>query len=88
MAPWSALPTATAPPLRRLLRRCLEKNPEQRLRDIGDARLELSEAASDSEGSGSVVASDPKPHFNPGIASSTAALPTATNAETDQLRHC
>ena len=32
------------PPVRRLLRRCLRKGPAQRLRDIGDARLELDEA--------------------------------------------
>ncbi len=41
---WDALPSATPTPLRRLLRRCLEKNPNDRLRDIGDARLELCEA--------------------------------------------
>jgi Tol biopolymer transport system component len=38
---WSALPSATPGALRRLLRRCLEKNPKRRLRDIGDARLDL-----------------------------------------------
>ena len=30
--------------VRRLLRRCLEKDPKRRLRDIGDARLELEDA--------------------------------------------
>ena len=36
---------ANAPPaLRRLLRRCLAKNPARRLRDFGDVRLELQEA--------------------------------------------
>lgn len=38
---WAALPDETPPTVRRLLRRCLEKDPRQRLRDIGDARLEL-----------------------------------------------
>jgi Tol biopolymer transport system component len=38
---WSRLPAATPVGVRRLLRRCLEKDPKQRLRDIGDARLEL-----------------------------------------------
>lgn len=38
---WSRLPADTPPPLVRLVRRCLEKDPRQRLRDIGDARLEL-----------------------------------------------
>jgi eukaryotic-like serine/threonine-protein kinase len=42
---WTALPAATSPALRRLLRRCLEKNPRRRLADIADARLELEEAA-------------------------------------------
>src|SRR4029077_13533139 len=28
---------AVAPPVRRLLRKCLEKDPKRRLRDIGDA---------------------------------------------------
>ena len=38
---WSALPPALHSSVHRLLRRCLEKNPKNRLRDIGDARLEL-----------------------------------------------
>ncbi len=38
---WTALPVATPAPIRRLLRRCLDKDPKQRLRDIGDARIEL-----------------------------------------------
>jgi len=38
---WSALPATTPVPIRRLLRRCLAKDPRQRLRDIGDFRLEL-----------------------------------------------
>ena len=37
---WSALPGATPPALIRLLRRCLTKNPKERLRDIGDAELD------------------------------------------------
>src|SRR5687768_7358888 len=42
---WSTLPPATPPPVKRLLRRCLEKDPRKRLRDIGDARIELDESA-------------------------------------------
>ena len=42
---WSALPAAIPSTLRRLLQHCLEKDPRRRLRDIGDARLELDHAA-------------------------------------------
>ena len=38
---WSALPGATPASIRRLLARCLEKDPKRRLRDIGDARFEI-----------------------------------------------
>ena len=41
---WQALPTQTPVLVRRLLRRCLDKDPKDRLRDIGDARVELREA--------------------------------------------
>jgi Tol biopolymer transport system component/tRNA A-37 threonylcarbamoyl transferase component Bud32 len=38
---WSALPADTPPAVRRLLKRCLEKDPARRLRSIGDAALDL-----------------------------------------------
>ena len=38
---WSALPAPTPAPIRRLLLRCLAKDPKQRLRDIGDVRIEI-----------------------------------------------
>jgi serine/threonine-protein kinase len=38
---WDALPTQTPQGVNTLLRRCLEKDPKRRLRDVGDARLEL-----------------------------------------------
>jgi tetratricopeptide (TPR) repeat protein len=38
---WRALPDATPVGVRRLLRRCLEKDSKQRLRDIGDAPEDL-----------------------------------------------
>jgi eukaryotic-like serine/threonine-protein kinase len=38
---WSALPASTPPAVRRLLIRCLAKEPKDRLRDIGDARIEI-----------------------------------------------
>jgi Tol biopolymer transport system component/predicted Ser/Thr protein kinase len=41
---WSALPPETPAPIRRLLRRCLERDRKKRLRDIGDALVEIDEA--------------------------------------------
>ncbi len=41
---WDELPAATPPAARRLLRRCLAKDPESRLHHIADARLEIQEA--------------------------------------------
>ena len=41
---WSVLPSEIPSGMERLLRRCLRKKRGDRLRDIGDARLELSEA--------------------------------------------
>jgi serine/threonine protein kinase len=41
---WADLPATTPPELRRLLQRCLQKDPKQRLRDMGDARLDLEDA--------------------------------------------
>ena len=40
---WSALPAGTPPSIRRLLRRCLDKDVRGRLRDIGDARIEIAD---------------------------------------------
>jgi serine/threonine protein kinase len=41
---WQALPAGTAPGVRSLLRRCLKKDPIDRLHDIADARIEIQEA--------------------------------------------
>jgi serine/threonine-protein kinase len=40
---WESLPAATPPAVRRLLRRCLEKDPKNRLQSAGDVRLEIDE---------------------------------------------
>ncbi len=41
---WDELPAATPPGVRRLLRRCLERNPRNRQHDIADVRVALDEA--------------------------------------------
>jgi Tol biopolymer transport system component len=41
---WEALPSGVPDPIRRVLRRCLEKDPANRLHDIADARLEITDA--------------------------------------------
>ena len=46
---WSALPAATPSSIRQLLRRCLERQPQRRLRDMGEARITLGEPAREEE---------------------------------------
>jgi serine/threonine-protein kinase len=46
---WTALPTDTPGSIRRLLRRCLLRDRRHRLRDIGDAVIEIDEAAATPE---------------------------------------
>jgi eukaryotic-like serine/threonine-protein kinase len=41
---WGRLPAATSPRVRRLLVRCLDRDPRMRLRDIGEARVEIEKA--------------------------------------------
>ncbi|MGC2506513.1 MAG: protein kinase [Candidatus Acidiferrales bacterium] len=43
---WSQLPAAAPLRVRVLLQRCLQKDPKQRLRDIGDARISIDEVLS------------------------------------------
>ena len=59
---WEALPDATPANIRRLLRRCLDKDAHDRLRDIGDARIEIQEAlAGPTEEPGTVVTATAPP---------------------------
>ena len=41
---WTALPATVPSSVRHVLERCLEKDPKRRLRDIGDARVELEDS--------------------------------------------
>jgi len=53
---WDALPKATPPSVRRLLRRCLRKSVQDRLPDIGAARLDLIDAATEGPDAAASVA--------------------------------
>src|SRR6185503_18906677 len=44
---WTTLPAEISPGVRRLLRRCLEKDARRRLRDIADARMDIEDALSE-----------------------------------------
>jgi serine/threonine-protein kinase len=54
---WSLIPSSTPPGVRRLLRRCLRRDPRNRLRSLGDAVIELGEA-SDPEVSDGIAVRD------------------------------
>jgi eukaryotic-like serine/threonine-protein kinase len=47
---WDKLPVSTPASVRRVLQRCLEKDPNRRLHDIADARLELEDALAGRDG--------------------------------------
>ena len=55
---WQALPADTPASIRSLLRRCLKKDPVDRLRDIADARIEIQEAIAEST---AMTPSGPRP---------------------------
>jgi len=59
---WTVLPVSTPASIRRLLRRCLEKDARKRLADIADARLELDEASATSAIASSDVATPSPAH--------------------------
>jgi serine/threonine-protein kinase len=48
---WTAIPADAPPAITRVLRRCLQRDPKQRLRDIADARLELEDTTTDAAAS-------------------------------------
>jgi serine/threonine-protein kinase len=54
---WTRLPADTPVSIRRLLKRCLVKDPKLRLRDCGSALLDIREAQSGDSSAGSSVAS-------------------------------
>ena len=80
---FTALPVATPPAIRRLLRRCLERNPKNRLHDIADARIVLQEvaAAAPGESEPGPAATRPRPSRLPwAVAAVTGAVAIALAA--------
>ena len=53
---WHALPADTPPSIRQLLRRCLEKDPNRRLHDVADARIEIDDVRSGAQPEGPIPA--------------------------------
>ena len=51
--PWPQLPADVPPAIHKVLRRCLEKDANERLHDIADARLEIAEALTHTKTRGS-----------------------------------
>jgi len=75
---WRALPAATPPAIRRLLRRCLERQPRNRLHDIADARIVLDEVAAGTvdEGAAETIApAPPRPSWLGSLRSPRSLLP-------------
>jgi serine/threonine-protein kinase len=56
---WTRLPGDVPAPIAALLRRTLQKNPRERLRDIGDARIELTSAPAHAPAHSGVVPAPP-----------------------------
>lgn len=66
---WSALPTTVPQRIRELLKRCLSKDPKQRLQAIGDARITIEE----------VLQSGATSNLGPSFTASGAASTTASS---------
>ena len=58
---WNALPASTPPGIHALLRRCLQKDLRKRLRDIGDAGIEIDDALAGRAGAAPSTVQPPSP---------------------------
>jgi hypothetical protein len=74
-ADWAALPAQTPASIRRLLRRCLEKDRKRRLADAADARLEIEEGMTAAGDDAARLQSAPAPR-----SAGARALPWAVTA--------
>ncbi|MBM4195217.1 MAG: serine/threonine protein kinase [Gemmatimonadetes bacterium] len=69
---WELLPPDAPPSVRRLLQRCLAKDPRARLRDIGDVRLEIEDVTAN--GHRATAALSPVRRFGSSRRAATAGL--------------
>jgi serine/threonine protein kinase len=79
-ADWKALPDKTPPAIERLLRRCLEKQAKQRLRDIGEARITIDAVLGGEADAVEPVAASPTVAKEPAKRSLTPVLLAGTMA--------
>jgi Protein kinase domain len=70
---WSLLPRQTPPRISALLQRCLQKDPKQRLRDIGEARIAIDEVRSGAPESSSVAHGKVFAAAEPAVAGNSAS---------------
>jgi TolB-like protein len=78
---WAALPSATPGEVRKILQRCLCKELNRRLRDIGEARILLEELTRDYARTQEMVSADrPRNNFPPAATGGTGLGLTATSA--------
>jgi len=71
---WGSLPGDTSPRIRRLLERCLERDPSKRLRDIGDARIAIEEVLQAPEDAAIAEPTAPRPSGLPWLVASVAVI--------------
>jgi Tol biopolymer transport system component len=71
---WKALPAETPAPIRKLLRRCLEKDARRRLQAIGDARLEIEDALAGTAEGQPMAAAPARAHRRERLAWAVASL--------------
>ncbi|NNE44613.1 MAG: protein kinase, partial [Gemmatimonadetes bacterium] len=77
---WESLPADTPPRIKRLVRRCLERNPKERLRDIGDARISIEDVLGGDLGEESGVQAAPAARPLPLVLLGAGALVVAAAA--------
>jgi eukaryotic-like serine/threonine-protein kinase len=77
---WARLPSDLPPAIRRLLRRCLEPDPDRRLHHIADARIEIEDARNDADSRDLAHATRPSRRRARVPGASTAALAIALAA--------